>query len=132
MLINLPGTLAVIIVSIYRKKLDSSLFLRFRFTCLQTFWEECNGFFYLVRNYLRIISDRRHWVDLFISYRLLKGIYYKMPSYLNQDEGKCYNCFRKSMKSFDELASRMTNAFKGKEMKLRLLSTLEVLTVTLW
>lgn len=91
-------------------------------------------FTYLVyKNYvLNKKNKRRYWVHPFTDLRLTKGIFYTSFENLRENPDKFFNYFRMSVKSFDELAVKVTEKIKAQDTHMRLsIPPLEMLAVTL-
>lgn len=91
-------------------------------------------FSYLVYQYIceSERKRRRYWVHPFINERYLKGAFVTDLIDLREDEQKFFNYFRMSIRSFDELAARISDALKGNENAVRdPIPPLEMIAVTL-
>lgn len=89
-------------------------------------------FAYIVyKNYLKH-TERRFWEHPLVAKRLLKGTFTTMFIELREDDAKFFNYFRMSIKSFDELACRISDIIKSEDTVMRLaIPPLEMLAVTL-
>lgn len=75
---------------------------------------------------------RRYWVHPFNSERMLKGAFTTMMIELRGDEAKFFDHFRMSIRSFDELVARTSDALRGEETFMRQpVPPLEMVAVTL-
>lgn len=89
-------------------------------------------FAYLVYKKYVLKNKRRYWVHPFTDSRLAKGIFYTSFENLRESPDKFFNYFRMSIKSFDELAVKISTKIKSTDTHLRLsIPPLEMLAVTL-
>ncbi|KAJ4436411.1 hypothetical protein ANN_19044 [Periplaneta americana] len=89
-------------------------------------------FAYLVyKNYLKR-TERGFWEHPLVAKRLLQGTFTTMFTELREDDTKFFNYFRMSIKSFDDLACKISDVIKSEDTVMRLaISPLEKLCVTL-
>jgi hypothetical protein len=88
-------------------------------------------FVYLASKLL-VKKQRRYWVHPYVSSRLLKGAFSSMFIDLRDDEDKFFNYFRMSIKSFDELLTKLSDKIKVEDTVMRLaIPPIEMLAVTL-
>ena len=79
-------------------------------------------FSYLVYKYVNRESEirkRKYWIHPYNSERYLKGAFNVCLMDLREDDDKFFNYFRMSIRSFDELAGRISDALQGKETYMR-------------
>ncbi|KAJ4436410.1 hypothetical protein ANN_19043 [Periplaneta americana] len=89
-------------------------------------------FAYLVyKNYLKR-TERGFWEHPLVAKRLLQCTFTTMFTELREDDTKFFNYFRMSIKSFDDLACKISDVIKSEDTVMRLaISPLEKLCVTL-
>ncbi|CAI6374002.1 unnamed protein product [Macrosiphum euphorbiae] len=89
-------------------------------------------FAYLVYKKYILKKKRRYWVHPFTDSRLTCGIFYTSFNNLRENDEKFFNYFRMSVKSFDELAAKISTKIKSQDTCMRLsIPPLEMLAVTL-
>jgi hypothetical protein len=89
-------------------------------------------FAYLVYKKYVLKNKRRYWVHPFTNLRLTKGLFYTYFENLRERPDKFFNYFRMSIKTFDELAVKISMKIKSTDTHLRLsIPPLEMLAVTL-
>lgn len=77
-------------------------------------------FAYLVyKNYLKR-TERRFWEHPLVAKRFLQGTFTTMFTELREGDTKFFNYFRMSIKSFDELACKISDVIKSEDTVMRL------------
>jgi len=87
---------------------------------------------YLVhKKYVRTY-DRRYWVHPFTDSRLLRGEFYTTFSDVRENPEKFFTYFRMSVRSFNELATKVSPKLISQDTCMRLsIPPLEMIAVTL-
>ncbi|XP_045477279.1 protein ANTAGONIST OF LIKE HETEROCHROMATIN PROTEIN 1-like [Harmonia axyridis] len=89
-------------------------------------------FAYLVYKKYICKQNRRYWVHPYTDLRLLRGRFHTSFGALRENPDKFYNYYRMSVKSFDELAAKITPKIRSQDTWMRLsIPPLEMLAVTL-
>lgn len=89
-------------------------------------------FAYLVYKKYICKQNRRYWVHPYTDLRLLRGRFHTSFGDLRENPDKFYNYYRMSVKSFDELAAKITPKIRSQDTWMRLsIPPLEMLAVTL-
>ncbi|XP_001951483.2 putative nuclease HARBI1 [Acyrthosiphon pisum] len=90
------------------------------------------GAYYIIKKRKnRKLKKRRMWVHPLLAQRILKGSFSTMYGDLRDNENKFFNYFRMSIKSFDELLSKLESGIKVSNSGRPSISPTERLCVTL-
>jgi len=87
--------------------------------------------YHLVKNRTKQADPRRFWVHPILIERPVAGSFVVLFQKLREDDLKFFNYFRMSIKSFDELSSKVERDLKKEDIVRLSISPTERLAVTL-